>query len=151
MHLRSRDAARSVVAGDFFVDLLATSLAEDEIITEIEIPKPGTGTGTCYLKVEHPASGYAVCGAAASINMDGGACSQARLAFNGVTAIPHLASEVTDELVGTDAGDNAIDEAILKLTMTDPLSDTYASGEYRLALALAYGKRALKAARDRAS
>lgn len=151
VHLRSRDAARSVVAGDFFVDLLATSLAEDEIITEIEIPKPGTGTGTCYLKVEHPASGYAVCGAAASINMDGGACSQARLAFNGVTAIPHLASEVTDELVGTDAGDNAIDEAILKLTMTDPLSDTYASGEYRLALALAYGKRALKAARDRAS
>ena len=37
-----------------------------------------------------------------------------------------------------------------RLRLPDPLGDIHASGEYRVALAKAYGKRALKAARDRA-
>ena len=33
------------------------------------------GTGAAYLKFEHPASGYAVVGAAATVTMSGGSCS----------------------------------------------------------------------------
>jgi len=150
IHMRSKGEARSVAAADFFVGLLTTSLAAHEIMTEIEIPRLGAGTGSAYLKVEHPASGYAVCGAAAILTIDGGTCSSASLTFNGVTATPHQASAVAGALVGTSADDAAIDRAIEKLELLDTLSDDYASGEFRAALATAYGKRALKAARDRA-
>jgi carbon-monoxide dehydrogenase medium subunit len=152
IHLRSQAGSRTVDAADFFVDLLTTSLADNEIMTEIEIPKLGAGTGSAYLKVEHPASGYAVCGAAAVVTIESGTCSSARLAFNGVTATPLAALDVVKALIGGDADDDAIDLAVgSRLSVPDPMSDLHASGEYRTALAAAYGKRALKSARDRAS
>jgi len=151
IHLRSRGGSRSVDASDFFVDLLTTSLAENEIMTAVEVPKLGAGTGSTYLKVEHPASGYAVCGAAAVVTVEGGTWTSASLAFNGVTATPLAALEVVEALIGSDATDQAIDRAVeSRLSVPDPMSDLYASGEYRAALAAAYGKRALKSARDRA-
>ncbi len=151
IHLRSRGGSRSVDASDFFVDLLTTSLAENEIMTAVEVPKLGAGTGSTYLKVEHPASGYAVCGAAAVVTVEGGTWTSASLAFNGVTATPLAALEVVEALIGSDATDQAIDRAVeSRLSVPDPMSDLYASGEYRAALAVAYGKRALKSARDRA-
>ncbi len=151
IHLKSKSADRPVAAADFFVDLLATSLADNEIMTAIEIPKLGAGTGSAYLKVEHPASGYAVCGAAALITIANGSVSAAKLAFNGVTAIPFAADGVSEALLGSDAGDEAVDRAMAALAVADPMSDSYASGEYRTALARAYGKRAIRAARDRAA
>ncbi len=152
IHLRSQGGSRSVDASDFFVDLLTTSLAENEIITEIEISVLGSGTGSAYLKVEHPASGYAICGAAAIVTIKDGACTSASLAFNGVTATPLAALEVAEALVGAEATDEAIDDAVdSRLSVADPMSDLHASGEYRTALAVAYGKRALKSARDRSS
>ncbi|MCH7664713.1 MAG: xanthine dehydrogenase family protein subunit M [Acidobacteria bacterium] len=151
IQLRSRDGARAVPASDFFVELLTTSLAENEIMTAVEVPKLGAGTGSTYLKVEHPASGYAVCGAAAVVTVEGGTWTSASLAFNGVTATPLAALEVVEALIGSDATDQAIDRAVeSRLSVPDPMSDLYASGEYRAALAAAYGKRALKSARDRA-
>lgn len=151
VHLRGKDGERGVPATEFFVDLLTTSLAEDELITAIEVPRLGAGTGSAYLKVEHPASGYAVCGAAAVVTLENGTCSAASLAFNGVTATPLAARAVADALVGSDAGDATIAEAVAaKLSVPEPMSDLHASGDYRTALAAAYGKRALAAARDRA-
>ncbi|MCP4201555.1 MAG: xanthine dehydrogenase family protein subunit M [bacterium] len=152
IHLRSQGGDRSVAAADFFVDLLTTSMAENEIVTEIEVPRLGEGTGSAYLKVEHPASGYAVCGAAAVMTVEGDACTSASLVFNGVTATPLAALDVARALVAAGVGDDAIEAAVdSRLSVPQPLSDLHASGEYRTALATAYGKRALKRARDRAS
>ena len=152
IHLRSRAGNRTVDASDFFVDLLTTGLAQNEIMTDIEVPKLSAGTGSAYLKVEHPASGYAVCGAAAVVTVGGGTWTSASLAFNGVTTTPLAALEVVEALIGSAATDQAIDRAVeSRLSVPDPMSDLHASGEYRAALAAAYGKRALKSARDRAS
>ena len=70
------------------------------------------GTGSGYLKVEHPASGYAVCGAAAWSRFDGGSCTGGGLAFNGVTAMPVDGSAVGAALVGGAADDAAIAAAV---------------------------------------
>jgi carbon-monoxide dehydrogenase medium subunit len=165
VHLEGPDGARSVAAGDFFVDLLTTAMGPGEILTFVEVPVLPERTGSAYVKFEHPASGYAVCGAAAVVAFDKvGTCKAASLAFNGVAATPVHATAVTgaligegglagiiDSLVGTHLVDHAIDAAIDRhLTVTDPLGDTFASGEYRVELAKAYGRRALKVARDRA-
>ncbi len=47
-----------------------------------------TAPASAYLKFEHPASGYAVVGAAAIVRAKDGKCESARLCFNGVTATP---------------------------------------------------------------
>ena len=59
---------------------------------------------------------------------------------------------MTDALVGGDASNEAIDAAVDgHLEIAEPMGDLHASGEYRGHLAAAYGKRALKLARDRAA
>ena len=64
IHLKSAGGSRQVAAGDFFLDLLTTDMKPGEILTAVEVPVL-QGAGSVYLKVEHPASGYAICGAAA--------------------------------------------------------------------------------------
>lgn len=143
IHLLGTGGERQVPAGDFFVGLMTTALAADEIITAIEVPAFADGTGSAYLKVEHPASGYAVCGAAATVTMGDGACTAASLCFNGVSATPHHAAAVAEALVGTAADGDAIADAIGHLAIDEPLGDRYAAGEYRVHLARVYGRRAL--------
>ena len=152
VHMHGPGGARSVPARRFFTSLLTTDMAAAEVLTAVEAAALGAGVGSAYLKVEHPASGYAVCGAAAVVNMQGGKVGGAGLAFNGVTATPHLAAAVTAALVGGDGSDAAIDAAVDgHLEIVEPMGDLHASGEYRSHLAAAYGKRALKLARDRAA
>ena len=151
VHLLGPGGARSVAAADFFTGLLTTAIHDGEIITEIEVPACcDSGSGCAYLKVEHPASGYAVCGAAAVVDMSGGECTRASLCFNGVTPVVLDPWPDGSPLVGGSADDAAIDNAVEAISIDDPMGDLHASGEYRTALAKAYGKRALKAARDRA-
>ena len=146
-----KGGGRAVAAADFFVDLLTTALGEDEILAAVTVPTLGTGTGSAYLKFEHPASGYAVVGAAAIVTMSGGSCESASLCFNGVTATPLSADAVGGALAGGSADDAAIDAAVdSNLSVDDPLSDVFASGDYRAHIAGVYAKRALREARGRA-
>jgi len=153
VHMTSKSGDRTTSAGDFFVDLLTTDLRADEILTAVEVPALGSGTGSCYLKFEHPASGYAVVGAAAILTLArDGSCESAALCFNGVTVTPLLAEGVGAALAGQPPDDGAIEAAVdANVAADDPLGDVFASGEYRLHLAKVYGRRALQAARDRAS
>lgn len=138
------DGQRTVKADGFFSGLMDTDLGENEVISQISFTSLGSGDGSAYRKFEHPASGYAICGAA-SVIRDG----QVRLAFNGVAPVPFVASSVSEALSGSDLSDAAIDSALAALEHEDPLSDLHASAEYRLHLAKVYGGRCLRAARDR--
>ena len=149
IHLQSPSGARSVAAADFFQDLLMTDVGEDEILTHVRVPTLGAGTGAAYLKFEHPASGYAVVGAAASVTVDQGRCTSAGLVVGGVGATP-TAVDVSS-LVGGDLSDDAIAAAASGLDTEYPIGDIFASGDYRVHVGGVYGKRALAAARDRAS
>ena len=152
IHMSGPAGDRSVAAAGFFTGLLETALGEHEILTGVEVPRLQSARGSCYLKFEHPASGYAICGAAALLLMDrGDVCREAHLAFNGVTATPHRAEAVGRALERSSLSDDDIDRAVDEnLSIDEPLGDLQASGEYRVELAKVYGKRALKEARDRA-
>jgi carbon-monoxide dehydrogenase medium subunit len=152
IHVSGPQGDRQIKAGDFFVDLLATALGADEILTAVEVPALGAKTGSAYQKFEHPASGYAICGAAAVVSLAAdGTCASASLCFNGVTATPYNASSVASALVGKKLDDATIDQVVnSNLSIDEPMSDIHASGQYRAELAKVYGRRALKAARDRA-
>ncbi len=151
LHVSGPNGSRSVSASEFFVDLMMTSLQADEILTEVEIAAASAGTGSAYVKFEHPASGYALCGAAAVVTRGaGGSCTGASLCFNGVSATAVSANGVAASLVGSDLSDGAIESAVSNLSIPDAAGDMFASAGYRQELAKAIGAQALRTARDRA-
>ena len=130
--LQSPAGARTVAVEDFVSGPFATALEERELITEIVIPIPARGSGSAYVAVEHPASGFALAGAAALVRPDG----RASVALTGVGARPELLASGVDPL-----------EAIGSLEM---FGDDFAPVEYRRNLAATVARRALDQAAARA-
>ena len=152
-HISSASGDRSVAGSDFFVDLFTTALQEGEILTAIEVPKPGAGTGSAYTKLINPASGYAMVGAAAVLTVQGGQCTAASVAIGGATPYARKAPSVEAALVGKTLDANTIATAAAAVQNDlgdDILSDIHASADYRRSMATVYVKRALTAAAERA-
>jgi aerobic carbon-monoxide dehydrogenase medium subunit len=87
--LRSEKGDRVVPASEFFVGPFLTALAPGELIVEVRFPVPSLGSGSAYAKVEHPASGFALAGAAALVRAEG----PASVAVTGVGAHPFALPE----------------------------------------------------------
>jgi carbon-monoxide dehydrogenase medium subunit len=145
---------RAIAAGDFFRDLMTTALAKDEIVTTVEVPASGAGVGQAYVKFSHPASRFAVVGAAAIVTVKGGVCTGARVAVGGLVPAAMRLAEVEAAL----NGQRPTADAIAKAAALAPaavgknlIGDIFASPEYRRAMAAVYVKRALTAAFARAA
>lgn len=91
--VRSKAGERTIDATDLALGPFMTSLAEGELITEVVIPVPDEGSGSAYVAVEHPASGFALAGAAAFVGADG----TKRVAVTGVAAAPFLLEGELDD------------------------------------------------------
>ena len=144
---------RSVAAADFSTGLLETALAEDEILTGVSIPATPSGSGSAYVKFPHPASRYAVVGAAAIVTVQDGRCASASVVVGGVEATPTRASSVESALAHADLNDEALGAAAAAVAgdfQGDSMSDIFASAEYRQAMAAVYVGRALGIAVSRA-
>ena len=144
---------RSIAAADFATGLLENALAENEVLTSISVPSVPSGAGSAYVKFPHPASRYAVVGAAAILTVSGGSCSSASVAVGGVEAKPARASSVEAALAGSELSSGALDAAAAAVggdLTGDPMGDVFASAEYRRAMAAVYVRRALGAAASRA-
>lgn len=144
---------REIAADKFFTDMLTTALKKDEVLTAITVPVLRAGTGSAYLKHRHQASGYAVAGVAALVEVKGGQVASATLAVGGVTANPVRASAAEKALIGQKADEAAVASASAKVpnAITDPVGDSYASEEYRVHLATVLARRALTQAIQRAT
>lgn len=137
---------RSIAAADFFIDFFTTALEADEVLTEINIPKLGANGGAAYAKFSHPASGYAVVGVAAVVDLSGGKIGSARIGVTGTGPVAYRATAAEQALAGK-SGDSAIEEAASHSTDgVDVNGDIFASPEYRTHLAHVYTKRAIAAA-----
>jgi carbon-monoxide dehydrogenase medium subunit len=143
---------REIEAAKFFRDLFTTALKPGELLTAVRVPAYGKGTGGAYVKHPHPASSYCVVGVAAILEIQNGKCRRASLAVGGVTPNPVRVTAAEEALVGS-APDGAALAAASKLAagaLQEPLSDPYASGEFRVHLATVLARRALEAAAARA-
>ena len=144
---------RSLAAADFFQGMMATALDEHDILTAVNVPAAGTGSGSAYVKFSHPASRYAVVGAAAAVTVAGGTCAGASVAVGGATAVPVRCASVEAALAGQSLSAAAIAAAAANAggdLGDDLLGDVFASGEYRKAVTPVYVQRALTAAAERA-
>jgi carbon-monoxide dehydrogenase medium subunit len=144
---------RTIPADSFFTGIMVTELADDEILTAILVPAPAGGQGSAYEKFSHPASRYAVLGAAARITVKDGSCSGARVAIGGLLPNARRASAVERALVGAMLTDETIASAAAEVAADlggDVMGDIFASAEYRAAMAPVFVRRAVATAAARA-
>jgi carbon-monoxide dehydrogenase medium subunit len=143
---------RTIPADEFFTGIMTTALAEDEILTAIQVPASGKGQGSAYEKFEHPASRYAVLGVAAWVQVANGTCSAARIALGGLLPNARRAGNAERALIGKAINDDTSAAAAAQVAADlgdDVSGDIYASAEYRSAMAPVFMKRALANAAGR--
>lgn len=142
------NGSRAIPVDELFVDLFTTTLAPDEVLTEVRIPRPTGRTGMAYIKHRHPASGYAVVGVAGVVTLgDDGNVSSARIAVTGATTKAERAMAAEQALVGQPLNEETIARAAAVVTEgLDLNGDHYASADYRRHLVSVYAKRALQQA-----
>jgi carbon-monoxide dehydrogenase medium subunit len=150
MKLRGPDGTRGVKAQDFFVGMLTSALESNEILTEVHMRELPANTGSAYLKFDHPASHYAICGVAVVLTVADGHISDARVAITGVSDKAYRADAVEAVLKGhhPDA-ETFVAAAQHAVDGIETLGDLHASSEYRAHLARVYTRRALEAAAAR--
>lgn len=150
--VRSSKGTRTIKATDFFLDLMTSAVEEDEIVTEIRIPKPAQPAAAVYLKVPQSASGFAVVGVAAQLSVANGKYKSVSLGVTGLAPKAFRAKSVEEALIGKALDEAAISAASAKADAEadDAMEDIHASGDYRRHLARVYAKRAVQAAAARA-
>ena len=147
MHVRSIDGSRAIRADDFFTDLFTTAMSERELLTHIDLPKPCPDTVSAYVKLPHPASGYAIAGAAVTLVVADGNARSVRIALTGVTTTPTRARASEQCLDGAPLTPEAVAAAgALAADGLDITGDSYAPEAYRRNLVGVLVRRALERA-----
>lgn len=137
---------RTVEADDFFVDLFETAITDDEILTEVRIPKRA-GWGAHYEKFVRVAHQWPIVAVAAAVRVEGGAIAEARVGLTNMGSTPLRARSVEEALVGQPATDEAVRAAASSAADgTNPPSDLNGDADYRRHLATVLTRRAVLAA-----
>ncbi len=118
---QSRTGERVIPATSFFSGMFSTALRNDEILTEVRVPRT-EGQRAAYKKHHHPASGYAVVGIAVLLKMSGAKIDSAAIGITGVSAIAYRATAVERALRGKSAAEIA--GAAAQLATLTPLPST---------------------------
>jgi carbon-monoxide dehydrogenase medium subunit len=138
---------RTVPASEFFLDLFETALGEDEILTEVRVPKH-TGWGAHYEKFVRVAHQWPIVAVAATVRADGGTIAEAAIGLTNMGATPLRASATERALAGVAATEDGVRAAADQAAEgTNPPSDLNGAADYRQHLARVLTRRAvLKAA-----
>jgi carbon-monoxide dehydrogenase medium subunit len=145
--VRSKLGERVIPAAEWFEGYLTTSRRPDELLVEVRFPTAGPGTGISFQEVARRHGDFAIVGLAASLTLSGGAISDARLAFAGISDVPVRAAEAESLLVGERPSAELFDEAARRATVDiDPPADLHGTSAYRKKVAATMARRGLQAA-----
>jgi len=137
---------RTVSAVDFFKDLYETDLADDELLTAVEIPTLADGYKSAFEELARRHGDYAMTGLAAHGLIDGNKVSDLRLAFFAVGGTPVLAKSAAAAAEGKNVGDEMISAVQSALEKDlDPFDDLSCSAAVKMLYAKELTSRALKA------
>ena len=136
---------REVNAESFFVDAYTTVLADDELITEVQVPVPPPGSAGAYLKMERRAGDFAVASVAVQLELDGnGCCRKAGVALGAAGLTPIKVTAAEEALGGRDVTADVLDAAAERvLEAANPLADVRGSSDYKRAVCAALFRQAV--------
>ena len=145
MIVRGSGGERTIPAEEFFVGVFETAVREGDLLTRIDVPAGGKGTGDGMAGVTLGAHGTYIASAAASVSDVAW-----RVVLGCVAAVPVRATAVEERLAG-DVDEQSVRAAVEGLGATlDPPSDVHASADYRRSLAETSAVRAVLQASERA-
>jgi 2-furoyl-CoA dehydrogenase FAD binding subunit len=140
VRLRSRKRARTVAAEDFFIGMMLTEKADDELIEAVSFPARKAGVGYAFAEVGRRHGDFAIAACAAVVD-----ATHMRLAVGGVGDRP--AARDFAKLDGS-ALDDALNAFAWDLGAGD---DVHATARYRRDLVRKLGRRVLEQAAARAA
>ena len=148
---RGPKGERTLSSGALFETYLTTTLAPDEILTEVRLPVMPEGAGWAFEELARRHGDFAIVGVAAAVWRSGGRVT-ARLATAGAGGTPQRL-RAAEEIVERDGlGAAAIEAAGRRASeLVEPDADIHASADYRRHLAGVLTERALKRAAERAA
>ena len=143
--------ARDVVAENFFVAPLESSLEPGELVTSVCFPRQRERAGSAFVEIARRHGDYALCGMAANVELTAdGSIMAARVGAISIHPTP-LVVDCGEALVGTDADDAALEAAgDLVDAVSEPEADLHATVSYRRHLARVLSARALREAAEHA-
>jgi len=132
-------------ASDFFTGSLTTSLASDEILTEIKLPPWPAGRRWAFLEFARRRGDFAMAGVALFYELVDDKIADIHIGAIGVGDRPLRLRAVEAVLNGQTLDDRAIEAAAAAVRESvDPPSDIHAPAEYRRALLATLLARALR-------
>jgi carbon-monoxide dehydrogenase medium subunit len=143
----STTGTRTIAAQDFFRDALSVDLAEDEMVTEIVLPKLPPHTGWGFEEIARRSGDFALAAVAVTLTLSDGAVARARIAVTGVAPTPRRVGAAESILVGARLDQGISDDVIGAVrAVAEPETDLHASADYRRHLVGVLAGRALGAA-----
>ncbi len=136
----------------FFTGPGETVLQGDEMLCEIQIPKPAPKTGVVYIKLPaRTAVDIAAVGVAASVTVEGGTCIDTKIVMGAVGPVPMRAKKAEEAIIGKGLKDSLIQEAALLASKEcRPISDIRGSADYRVEMIKVLTEHALRQALGKA-
>jgi carbon-monoxide dehydrogenase medium subunit len=142
---RGPGGTRTIPVRELFQGPFQTSLAPNEIVTEIRVPDPGPRAGGTYLKLERRVGDYATVGVAAHVSFANGTVGRAGIALAAVGPTNLVASSAEEALAGATLDDETIREAArLAAEDAQPRGDIRGTAEYKRSVVRVYVERALR-------
>jgi aerobic carbon-monoxide dehydrogenase medium subunit len=145
MVVRGPAGERTVAARDFFKSPFETDLGPQDLLTEVRVPKV-EGRGWSYMKFHPRAQDWAIVGVAALVERSNGGIGRASVTLTNMGPVPLRASGVEQALT---AGEDVAQAAEAAAEGTNPVSDPFATAEYRRYLAPILVRRAIEEAMGR--
>ena len=144
---RGRSGERAIPIDELFLGPFSTTVASDEVVTEVRVPDPGARTGGTYLKLERKIGDYATAGVAVQVTLDNGSVGEVGIGLTGVGATNLRATAAEEALRGREPTDDVIREAArLASGDAEPQSDNRGSADYKRNVVRVFCERGLRTA-----
>lgn len=141
---------RRIAAQDFFVDWYTTALEPGEFVVAVHLP-PAPRAAAAYEKLVKTEGDMGIATVAAVVAMDGGACSDLRVAVGACGPHPVRLRDAEADLIGGQLNAEAVARLADRLAEAlDPVDDVRASSDYRRKVVPRMVARAVATARARA-
>jgi carbon-monoxide dehydrogenase medium subunit len=140
-------ASRTSSIDDLLAGPFMTTLAPNEIITEVRVPDPGARAGGTYLKLERKIGDFATVGVAVHVALSNGTIARAGIALTGVGPTNMRARAAEEALAGRTPDEEAIKEAAkLAAEAAQPRDDVRGTADFKRSVVRVYTERGLRQA-----
>lgn len=146
------EGEREVPIDEFFYGFYMTAIQQGEILTEIRLPVPASGSGNAYHKLERKVGDYATSGVAVQLTIGSdGIVTAAGIGLTNVNPVPLRASRSEEALIGKPlTEENILLAAQYASEDCNPSADLRGSEDYKRHVTGVLVKRMIKKAAERA-